>query len=29
LQGCPLGISLIAGRGNDALLLALAQRIAG
>lgn len=29
LNGCPLGISLIAARGNDALLLALARRIAG
>lgn len=29
LQGCPLGISLIAARGNDGLLLALARRIAG
>jgi len=29
LQGCPLGISLIAARGNDALLLTLARRIAG
>jgi len=29
LQGCPLGISLIAARGADALLLALARRIAG
>lgn len=29
LQGCPLGISLISARGNDALLLALARRIAG
>ncbi len=29
LQGCPLGISLVAARGNDALLLALAKRIAG
>lgn len=28
LQGCPLGISLMAARGNDALLLALAKRIA-
>ena len=27
LQGCPLGISLIAARGADALLLALARRI--
>lgn len=29
LQGCPLGVSLIAARGGDALLLALARRIAG
>jgi len=29
LQGCPLGISLVAARGNDALLLSLASRIAG
>lgn len=29
LHGCPLGLSLLAGRGNDALLLALARRIAG
>jgi amidase len=29
LQGCPLGISLVAARGNDALLLALARRITG
>lgn len=29
LNGCPLGLSLVAGRGNDALLLALARRIAG
>lgn len=28
LQGCPLGISLIAARGNDAMLLALARQIA-
>lgn len=28
-NGCPLGVSLIAARGNDALLLALARRIAG
>lgn len=28
LQGCPLGLSLVAARGNDALLLALAKRIA-
>jgi len=29
LKGCPLGLSLVAGRGNDALLLALARHIAG
>jgi amidase len=29
LQGCPLGISLLAARGNDAMLLALAIQIAG
>ena len=29
LQGCPLGISLVAARGSDALLLSLASRIAG
>jgi amidase len=29
LNGCPLGLSLLAARGNDALLLALARRIAG
>ena len=29
LYGCPIGISLVAARGNDALLLALARRIAG
>jgi amidase len=29
LQGCPLGISLIAARGNDAMLLALARQVAG
>ncbi len=29
VQGCPLGISLIAARGEDLLLLALARRIAG
>ena len=29
LNGCPIGISLVAARGNDALLLALARRIAG
>jgi Asp-tRNA(Asn)/Glu-tRNA(Gln) amidotransferase A subunit family amidase len=28
LSGCPLGVSLVAGRGNDAMLLALARRIA-
>ena len=28
-QGCPLGVSLIAARGEDLLLLALARRIAG
>jgi amidase len=28
LNGCPLGLSLLAGRGNDVLLLALARRIA-
>jgi amidase len=28
LHGCPLGISLIAGRGNDELLLTVAQQIA-
>ncbi len=28
-RGCPLGVSLIAARGNDALLLALAREIAG
>jgi len=27
LKGCPLGLSLVAARGNDALLLALARRI--
>ncbi len=27
-KGCPLGLSLVAARGNDALLLALAKRIA-
>lgn len=27
-KGCPLGLSLVAARGNDALLLALASRIA-
>lgn len=29
LRGCPLGVSLLAAHGNDALLLALAKRIAG
>ncbi len=29
LRGCPLGVSLIAARGADALLLSLARRIAG
>ena len=29
LHGCPLGMSLIGARGDDALLLALARRIAG
>lgn len=29
LQGCPLGVSLLAARGNDALLLALARRMPG
>lgn len=27
LQGCPLGVSLVAARGNDELLLAVAQQI--
>jgi amidase len=27
LDGCPLGISLIAARGNDAMLLALAKTL--
>lgn len=27
LNGCPLGLSLVAGRGNDALLLALTRRL--
>jgi amidase len=27
LNGCPLGLSLVAGRGNDALLLHLAQKM--
>ena len=29
LHGCPLGLSLLAGRGNDALLLQLARQISG
>jgi len=29
LHSCPLGLSLVAARGNDALLLSLARRIAG
>src|SRR5215510_11622315 len=29
LDGCPLGLSLIAGRGNDTLLLELARRLMG
>lgn len=29
LNGCPIGISLVAARGNDALMLELARRIAG
>jgi amidase len=29
LDGCPLGLSLIAARGNDTLLLALARRLMG
>jgi len=29
LNGCPLGLSLLAARGNDALLLQLARQIAG
>lgn len=29
LQGCPLGVSLLGARGDDALLLTLARRIAG
>ena len=29
LNGCPIGISLVAARGNDALILELARRIAG
>ena len=28
LEGCPLGVSLIAARGNDTMLLALARRLA-
>jgi Asp-tRNA(Asn)/Glu-tRNA(Gln) amidotransferase A subunit family amidase len=28
LNGCPIGISLIAARGNDALLLELARLLA-
>ena len=28
LQGCPLGLSLVAARGNDELLLEVAQQIA-
>ena len=28
LDGCPLGLSLVAARGNDTLLLELARRIA-
>ncbi|MGH8621529.1 MAG: amidase, partial [Burkholderiales bacterium] len=28
LDGCPLGLSLIAARGNDAMLLALAKALA-
>jgi amidase len=27
LNGCPLGLSLIAARGNDTLLLALAKKL--
>jgi amidase len=27
LDGCPLGLSLIAARGNDTLLLALARKL--
>ena len=27
LNGCPLGISLVAARGNDEMLLELAQQI--
>jgi len=29
LDGCPLGLSLIAARGNDTLLLELAGRLIG
>jgi len=29
LQGCPLGLSLVAGRGNDGLLLRLVREVAG
>ena len=29
LHGCPLGVSLVAAPGADALLLALARRISG
>jgi amidase len=28
LDGCPLGLSLVAARGNDAMLLALAKALA-
>lgn len=28
LDGCPLGLSLVAGRGNDTMLLALARKLA-
>ena len=28
LDGCPLGLSLIAARGNDTLLLDIARRVA-
>ena len=28
-DGCPLGLSLVAARGNDTLLLDIARRIAG
>ena len=27
LRGCPLGLSLIAARGNDTMLLELARRV--